>query len=263
MVEIFVASIALGLVAGLLAGLFGIGGGLIIVPVLTMLLSTQGVASHHVLLIAIATSLASIMLTAIASVRAHHRLGRVCWATVYRLSPMIMLGAGSGSLVAAQLPTQVLKHILVIFLLYVATLMALQVKPQSNAVTPAKYLDYSVALLIGALSAIVGIGGGTLTVPYLVHRQHTMHSAVAIASACGLPIAIAGTLSYALLAWHTTDLPAWNVGYVCLPAFVGIGLGSILTAPLGAKLAHYLPAQQLKRYFSVLLFIMAAKLLWH
>lgn len=263
MITIFLASLILGLIAGLLAGLLGIGGGLIIVPVLALLFKSQGFAAHQILLMAVATSLATIILTAIASVLAHHRFGAVLWHIVWRLSPMIIIGAVIGAVVAKQLPAEVLRHILILFLLYVGTIMALQIKPKTRSINTSKLMDYSVALSIGLLSSIVGIGGGTLTVPYLIHRQVSMHHAIAVASACGLPIAIAGTISYALLGWNAPDLPEWSLGYISLPAFCGITLSSIITAPLGAKLAYRLAAAQLKRYFSILLFIMAAKLAWY
>jgi uncharacterized membrane protein YfcA len=255
-IEVFSASILLGVVTGLLAGLFGIGGGLVIVPVVVFLFSAQGFPAELVLLMSVATSLATIILTAISSVLAHHRLGSVVWSKVFRLSPGIMLGAAVGAVIAKHITANTLRLVLVVFLLYVAVQMALAVK-QSRA------LDYTVACIIGILSSIVGIGGGTLTVPYLVHGQMLMRNAVAVASACGLPIAVAGTVSYALLGWNALHLPDWSLGYVYLPAFLGIGFSSIFTAPIGAKLAHKLPAQKLKRYFSLLLFVMAAKLMWY
>jgi len=263
MVDIFLASLVLGLAAGLLAGLFGIGGGLVIVPALAVLFAVQGFPGDSALLMAVATSLATIIMTAVSSVLAHHRLGAVLWAKVFRLSPMIMVGAAIGAVVAKQITADALRYVLVVFLFYAGTLMALQVKPKPDAGKQAAWMDFSVAAMIGVLSSIVGIGGGTLTVPYLVQGQMPMRNAVAVSGACGLPIAIAGTASYALLGWDAVDLPEWSLGYVYLPAFAGIGLSSILTAPLGAKLANKLPAAKLKRYFSLLLFVMAVKLLWH
>jgi uncharacterized membrane protein YfcA len=263
MMDIFLACVLLGMVTGVLAGLFGIGGGLVIVPVLVMLFSAHNFPAELVLLMAVATSLATIIFTAISSVIAHHRLGSLLWAKVFSLSPAIMLGAALGAVVAKQISAEYLRLILVAFLLYVGVQMALQIKPQAGVAKPSKGLDAFVGVIIGLLSAIVGIGGGTLTVPYLVHGQHSMRQAVAVASACGLPIAIVGTISYVLLGWQDVRLPEGCVGYVYLPAFLGTGLSSIFTAPLGAKLAHKLPATTLKRYFSLLLFIMAAKLLWH
>ena len=263
MIEIFLVSILLGIVTGLLAGLFGIGGGLVIVPVLVMLFTAQGFPTELVMLMAVATSLAAIILTAIASVSAHHRLGAVVWAKVFSLSPGIMIGAALGAVVAKQINGDTLRYILVVFLLYVGLQMAFQVKPKPGRAKQSRALDFLVANFIGLLSSIVGIGGGTLTVPYLVSGQMLMRNAVAVASACGLPIAVAGTVSYALLGWNATHLPEWSLGYVYLPVFIGTGLSSIMTAPIGAKLAHKLPAAKLKRYFSLLLFVMAAKLMWY
>ena len=263
MIEVFSASILLGLVSGLLAGLFGIGGGLVIVPVLVILFTAQGFPAELVMLMAVATSLATIILTAIASVLAHHRLDSVVWVKVFSLSPGIMVGAAVGAVVAKHLSADTLRTILAIFLLYVAIQIALQVKPKPDQVKQSKALDFLVASIIGLLSSIVGIGGGTLTVPYLVHGQMLMRNSVAVASACGLPIAVAGTVSYAFLGWNALHLPEWSLGYVYLPVFLGTGLSSIFTAPIGAKLAHKLPARKLKRYFSLLLFVMAVKLMWY
>lgn len=261
LIEMIAASFLLGMVSGLLAGLFGIGGGLVIVPVLVILFTNEGLPHDLVLIMAIATSLASIILTAVSSVLAHHHLGTVPWAKVYRLAPGIMLGAMIGALIADRIDTGVLRLIFVGFLFYVGIQMALSIQPKAGTAAYSKSVDFVVANVIGLLSALVGIGGGTLTVPYLVHSNFSMRHAVAIASACGFPIAVAGTLSYAVLGLKAAHLPEWSLGYVYLPSFLGVSLGSVLTAPLGAKLAHILPAQQLKRYFSLLIFIMAIKLM--
>ena len=263
MIDILLVSILLGIVTGLLAGLFGIGGGLVIVPTLAILFRAQGVPAELVMLMAVATSLATIILTAIASVSAHHRLGSVVWAKVYSLSPGIMVGAMLGAVVAKHISADALRYILVVFLLYVAIQMAFQVKPKPDRIKQSKTLDFLAANIIGLLSSIVGIGGGTLTVPYLISGQMLMRNAVAVAGACGLPIAVSGTISYAILGWNALDLPEWSLGYVYLPVLFGTGLSSLVTAPIGAKLAHTLPAAKLKRYFSLLLFVMAAKLMWH
>jgi uncharacterized protein len=251
------------MVSGLLAGLFGIGGGLVIVPVLVFLFTAHGLPADLVMVMAIATSLASIILTATTSVFAHHRLGSVVWEKVFTLAPGIMLGAMLGAVVADSINAGLLRFIFILFLLYVGTQMALGTRPKAGTANYSKMIDFFVAGIIGILSALVGIGGGTLTVPYLAHCRFQMRNAIAIASACGLPIAIASTVSYVILGTKAGNLPEWSLGYVYLPAFFGVGLGSIFTAPIGAKLAHKLPAHQLKRYFSVLIFIMAIKLMWH
>lgn len=260
MLDIIVVSSLLGMVSGVLAGLFGIGGGLVIVPVLAVLFKEQGFSADLIMIMSVATSLAVISFTAVSSVWAHHRLGSVIWSKVVRLFPGIIIGSALGAVVAKQISADALRVFLVVFLLYVGVQMALQISPKAGLVNQSKPLDFFVAIIIGLLSAIVGIGGGTLTVPYLVRGQMLMRNAVAVSSACGLPIAIAGASSYILLGLTVANLPAGSLGYIYLPAFLATGLTSILTAPLGAKLAHRLPAQKLKRYFSLLLFVMAAKL---
>ena len=265
MLDILLASLALGLVAGLLAGLFGIGGGLVIVPVLVILLSSQGLPEKTVLLMAVATSLATIILTAISSVIAHHRLGAVKWDYVWRLAPMIVLGSAGGAVIADWISAEALRYVLAGFLSYVAVLMAVESKPKPvEGLEPRVrvVMDSLAGLLIGVVSAIVGIGGGTLTVPYLVRCKLPMRNAVAISSACGLPIALSGTLSYAWLGWNASALPVHSLGYVYWPAWLGIAATSVLTAPVGAKLANQLPAKTLKRYFAWLLLAMVIKLVW-
>jgi len=259
---LFLASLLLGAVAGLFAGLFGIGGGLIMVPALAMLFRMQGFAAQHVMIMAVATSLATIILTAIASVLAHHRLGAVLWDKARRLAPGILVGSALGAIIADRMSDAVLRVIFIVYLLYAALQLALQRKPQTGRKPSSRFLDHTVALVIGTMSALIGIGGGTLTVPYLVHFQIPIRNAVAVSSACGLPIACAGTASYILLGWRAPLLPEWSLGYIYLPSFIGIILTSVITAPIGAKLASIIPAQRLKRYFALLLLIMAAKMIW-
>jgi uncharacterized membrane protein YfcA len=252
----------LGAVAGLFAGLFGIGGGLIMVPVLAMLFAEQGFAADNVMIMSVATSLATIILTSIASVIAHHRLGAVIWPKVFRLVPGIMAGSVLGAVIADRISGEILRYLFIVYLLYAALQLALQRKPNAGRRSSPPLLDFCAALVIGGLSAIIGIGGGTLTVPYLVHFQTPIRNAVAVSSACGLPIALAGTVSYVLLGWQAPLLPDWSLGYIYLPSFAGIVLTSVITAPIGAKLAGLIPAQKLKRYFALLLLIIAAKMIW-
>lgn len=252
----------LGSIAGIFAGLLGLGGGLIIVPVLAILFAAEGFAEQLVMIMAVATSLATIVFTSISSVAAHHRLGTVVWNKVMILVPGIIIGSVLGAVLADFISAQLLKTLFIIYVLCVAVQMGLEVRPeQVNRRQPA-WLDYIAAVVIGMTSSILGIGGGSLTVPYLVHNQYSMRNAVAVASACGLPIAIAGTVSYAVLGQHVELLPQGSLGYVYLPAFLGIVLCSVVTAPIGAKLAHYLPAQKLKRYFALFLIAVAIKMIF-
>lgn len=262
MIEMVLFSMVLGAIAGFLAGLLGIGGGLVIVPVLVGLFSLQGFTPQLVMLMALATSLATILFTSLASMHAHHRLGAVLWPRVYHLAPAMMVGTALGTIVAEQMATTTLRWLCAFYMLTVGLQMALKLRPVIPGLRHTLRLDIIAGVVIGGMSALVGIGGGTLSVPYLLGCQLPMKNAVAISSACGFPIAVAGTVSYALLGWHVPLLPEWSLGYVYIPAFLGIVSFSMVTAPLGAKLAHKLPAQQLKQYFSILLFGAAFKLLW-
>jgi uncharacterized membrane protein YfcA len=259
---IFLASLALGAISGVMAGLFGVGGGLVIVPVLAMLFSAHGFPAELVMIMSVATSLATIVFTSISSVLAHHRLNSVLWEKVRAMAPGIMVGTAIGAVVADRISGDLLRVIFIVYLIIVGVQMALQLTPKPGRQPPSKLLDAGVAVVIGVLSSLLGIGGGTLTVPFLVHFQTPMRNAVAVASACGLPIAVVSTIGYVLLGRNLTHLPEWSLGYIHLPSFLGIVLTSIYTAPIGAKLAHKLPALKLKRYFSLLLFVMAAKLIW-
>ncbi len=262
LVMIVLANLALGMLSGFLAGLFGIGGGMVIVPVLVLLFSAQGLPNDLIMIMAIATSLATIILTAISAVLAHHRLGSVLWGKVLQLTPGILLGAMLGAAIADSIRSDYLRLILIAFLLYVGLQMALGVSPKTGTAAYSSWVDFIVATAIGLFSSLVGIGGGTLTVPYLAHCHYPMRNAVAISSACGLPIALASTASYIALGIHNPHIPTWSLGYIYLPSFLGVGIGSIFTAPVGAKLANKLPARQLKRYFSILIFLMVIKLIW-
>ncbi len=261
MLELFLLTMLLGGVAGLLAGLFGLGGGVVIVPTLAWLFSAQQFPSQQIMIMAVATSLATIIVTSISSVYTHHRLGTIQWCRVFRLSPGILLGAGIGAIVASFITAESLRWFFISYLFYVGIRMAFQPTSETNSNKEDKWLDYVVGNGIGLLSAILGIGGGSLTVPYLVGRQVPMKNAVAISSACGLPIAVSGTCVYTILGWDKVFLPDWSFGYVYLPALVGIVICSILTAPFGARLAYKLPAKKLKRYFSIVIFLIAMKMI--
>ncbi len=261
MIEIFLMSLLLGAVAGVLAGLFGLGGGLVIVPVLVWMFDWQHFNPDLRMIMAVATSLATIVPTAMASVKAHHQLGAVIWCKFLRLFPGIVVGAVFGAMFADKISADSLRWLFIAYLCYVGSSMALQLKPVLVLKKQEAWQDYIASTLIGGISSLLGIGGGTLTVPYLVGQKLQMKNAVAVSSACGLPIALAGAFSYALLGWNVAGLPDGSVGYVYVPAFLGVVSLSVLTAPYGAKLAHHLPAQELKRYFSIMLFILAVKMM--
>ena len=262
MTSIFLASLLLGAITGLLAGLFGIGGGILIVPVFAWLFENHGFPQEKVMLLAIATSLATIIPTSIASSLAHHRRQNLLISWVKKLLPGIVAGSFIMTLVAAHLSATLLRNLFILYLLYVATTLYLQKKPVIPVEKPLPGVDIIAGLIIGGLSTLLGIGGGTLTVPYLLGRNLEMKNAVAVSSACGLPIAITSSFGYILVGWNQPDLPAYSSGYIYWPAFFGVILTSVFTASVGAKIASHLPAQHLKRYFAVLLYLIAAKMLW-
>ncbi len=248
--EILFAYCLLGIFAGTMAGLLGVGGGLIIVPALIAIWQPTAIVGSYEMQLAIGTSLATIVLTSIASVRAHHQRGGVQWDTVWHLTPGIVLGAWLGAALATQLSGEVLKSIFGVFELLVAAQMAFAVRPAPHRALPGKAGMILAGTGIGSVSAIIGIGGGTMTVPFLTWCNVTIHKAVGTSAACGLPIAIGGTISYLVLGWGNAALPAWSAGFVYGPALAGIAVTSMLFAPLGAALAHRLSTVVLKRAFA-------------
>lgn len=260
MTAIFFLYLILGAVAGLLSGLFGIGGGIVLVPALLWSFHQQGFGNGPVVLMAIATSLATIILTSLSSIRAHHKLGAIVWPIVFKLAPTILLGSILGSLIADRLPNQLLKNIFAVYLLLVALQMAMQYKPSPATFKPAQSILLMAGAVIGTVSAVLGIGGGTLSVPFLLKYQLPMRNAVAVSGACGFPIALAGTVSYALLGYDSAYLPAGSFGYIYVPAFIAIIASSMVCAPIGAKLANQLPTRKLKSGFALFLLLVGLKL---
>jgi uncharacterized membrane protein YfcA len=252
--------IALGAFAGVLAGLLGVGGGLVIVPILTFIFTAQQQPTEHILHLALGTSLASIMFTSISSLRAHHARGAVDWPVVRRITLGIMAGTFFGSWVAAQLSTRFLKAFFVIFLYYIAVQMLLDIRPQPHRQLPGRVALFSVGGLIGGISSLVGIGGGSMSVPFLVWCNIAMRNAIGTSAAIGFPIALAGAAGY-VVNGLAVKLPPYTMGFVYLPALLGIAAASILTAPLGAMLAHSLPVGRLKKIFALLLMVMGTKML--
>ena len=260
MIELFIY-LLVGALAGTLAGLLGVGGGLIIVPAIAAVLAQQAVPHAMVMQIALGTSLATIVLTAISSIRAHHARGAVLWPTVWRLTPGIVIGAWIGAWVAHGLDGDVLRIIFGLFALGVALQLAVGAAPAAHRQLPGNAATGVAGGTIGFISAIVGIGGGTLTVPFLTWCNVPMRNAVATSAACGLPIALAGTLGFIWNGWTVAGRPEPSVGYIYLPAFAGVAVASILFAPYGARLAHTLPAARLKRIFALLLAVIGARML--
>ena len=261
---LLIAELALlGLCSGFLAGLLGIGGGMVMVPFISAILSHRGVASGLAVKMAIATSMATIVLTSISSVRAHHQRGAVRWDIVRRLAPGIVIGAALASLgVFALLKGGSLALLFALFVGFSATQMLLDKKPQASRTLPGPVGQLGAGTVIGFLSGLVGAGGGFVSVPFMTWCNVAIHNAVATSAALGFPIALANATGYVIAGQHVPDLPAGSVGYVFLPALAVIGAASVLMAPLGAKTAHALPVKSLKRAFALVLYLLAAYMLY-
>ena len=256
--------IGTGAFAGVLAGLLGVGGGLVIVPMLNFVFTTQGLPAAYIQHLALGTSLASIMFTSVSSLRAHHQHGAVVWPIVKAVTPGILMGTFLGSKVAALLSTRFLTGFFVVFLFYVAAQMLLNIKPKATRQTPGGLGMFGAGSVIGGISSLVGIGGGTLSVPFMTWCNVPLHTCIGTSAAIGFPIAVAGAAGYYVngLSAPLPGLAEGYAGFIYLPALLGVAATSILTAPLGAKLAHSLPVSKLKKIFACLLIIMGSKMLW-
>lgn len=255
------AYLLLGAVAGILAGLLGVGGGLIIVPVLAALFIAQGVDTQIIMHLALGTSLASILITSISSVISHHKKRAVVWSQVFKLSLGILFGAWCGGLIAGLLSSEFLKPLFALFELLVAAYMLYGYRPEAPQKAPS-LLNFNISgSLIGFISSLVGIGGGTMSVPWLMWHGSSIHKAIATSAAIGFPIALSGSISYLYTGWQHTHLPEYSIGYIYLPALLGIAISSVIFAPLGAALAHRLDVQKLKKIFACLLIALAIYLL--
>jgi len=253
---------AVGAIVGLLAGLLGVGGGGVIVPMLVFAFHLQHIPSEITMHLALGTSLASIMFTSISSFMAHHRRGAVHWLAVRRIVAGILFGTFVGSCFAASMSSNFLKGFFVIFLYFVAAQMLLDRKPTGTRDLPGWPGMFLAGSTIGFLSSLVGIGGGSLSVPFLVWCNTTVHRAIGTSAAIGLPIAVAGAIGYIVNGWHDPLLPQYAVGYVYLPALLGIAAVSVLTAPFGVRLAHSLPVSRLKKIFAVMLILVGTRMLF-
>jgi len=254
--------ISLGSFAGILAGLLGVGGGIVIVPLLSFAFASQHFPQAVTLHMALGTSLATIMFTSIASLRAHHSHGAVNWTVIRQIAPGILFGTFFGSWVAAHLTTGFLKVFFVCFLYYVSIQMILDLKPKPSRQLPGITGMSLVGSLIGGISSLVGIGGGTMSVPFLLWCNISFRHAVGTSAAIGFPIALAGAAGYVVNGWNVPNIPSPHLGFVYLPALAGVAAASFLTAPIGAKLAHTIPVPKVKKIFALLLILTGTKMLF-
>jgi len=250
-----------GALAGVSAGMLGIGGGLVIVPVLASLFASQGMHPSIIMHLALGTSLATIIITSISSIRSHQKHQAILWSIFKNMTPGILLGSAVGGLIAGYMSTHMLKPVFAVFEVLVALHMISSKQVHAHRSLPQTTGMMATGSIIGSLSALLGIGGGTMSVPFLIWCNINMRHAIATSAAVGLPIAIAGSLAYVISGWHNLHLPDLSLGYVHLPSLAGITLSSVLFAPVGARLAHSLPVPLLKKIFAVFLMLMACKLL--
>ena len=239
-----------GAIAGLLGGLLGIGGGMILVPVLVYTLPAQGVDSAVLMQTALGTSLATIALTAVSSILAHHRRGSVPWHVVSRMTPGIVLGTLLAGSLAAVLPGALLRRGFGAFLLFVALRSLRPPRRDPGRALPGTWRLMGAGGGIGLLSGLTGIGGGSLTMPYLSRRGLDLKSAIGGAAACGLPIAISGTISYLIAGRTAAGLAPGSSGFIYWPAVAGMGIATLWCAPYGARLAHRLPERGVRVIFA-------------
>lgn len=248
-----------GVIGGVLAGLLGIGGGLVIVPALVWLLLSQGLEPDVAVPVAVATSLATMLLTATSAVWFQNRRGALDWPAVARLAPAVAIGAAAGAGLAVVIPGRALALVFAIIAAIIGSRMVLVTAVRVVDRPAFPRLWWLAGPVIGAVSAMIGIGGGTFNVPYLARNGYVMVRAVAIASACGWPIAAGGALVFALTSVDSQAL-TWHIGHVWLPGMLVIGLAGMLSAPAGVALAHRLPAVRLRRLFGVILILVAIRL---
>jgi uncharacterized membrane protein YfcA len=254
--------LTIGAIAGLLAGLFGVGGGIIVVPALALVLPRSGMPGDVYMQVAIGTSLAVIAATSLSSARAHHVREGVRWDVVKRFAPALAGGALAGAFVADQLSGSALKQLVGLGALLVAAQILRQGRIQPTGTLAELKAPELVAAGggIGLASSLVGIGGGSLTVPYFLWRGMPIHHAIGTAAACGVPIAWAGALGFIITGWDE-HIPPGHLGYVNIAGFFTVALASVSCAPLGAMLAHWMSPTILRRAFAALLIVIGLKML--
>lgn len=255
--SLILSFLVLGTFTGFAAGLLGIGGGMLMVPFITMLLSARDFPRELVVHMAIATSLSTIMFTSLSSVRAHHKRGAVLWPVVKLLAPGILIGSWIGPWIGTKLNSTGLALFFAVFVGFSATQMLMDKKPSPSRELPPPSGMLGAGSIIGVLSGLVGAGGGFISVPFMTWCNVQIHNAVATSAALGFPIAFAGTLSNIFYGMQEPGLPEGSLGFIYLPALLIISAASVLTAPLGAKTAHALPVKSLKKVFAIVLYALA------
>lgn len=259
--EWWLGYVAIGAAVGFFAGMLGIGGGAIMVPLLVILFDAQGLPKSHILHLAVGTGMATILFTSVASVRAHASRGAIRWDIARNITPGILVGGLVGSWIASFIPPLVFAALFTAVIYIAATNLLIDRKPKPSREAPG-FAGMSVfGFVVSAASAFAAIGGAFLTVPFMLWCNVPMLQAIGTAAVIGFPIALSGTVGFIATGLRETGLPPYTVGFVYLPALAGIVVTSMLMAPVGAAAAHRLPAVWLKRIFAVLFYVMATKML--
>lgn len=254
--------LAIGCGVGFLAGLLGIGGAIMVIPVLTVIFGHEHFPPNHVVHMAIATSLATVVFTSLSSTRAHARRGAVLWRVVREMTPGILLGSLIGPQIVAGMSSALLAGVFALFTGTSAVQMLLESKPKATRDLPGRAGLFGVGTAVGVLSSMVGAGGGFISVPFMLWCNVRIHKVVATSAALGFPIALAGTVGYIIAGARLQDLPPYSMGYVYLPALAAIVVASMLCAPVGVRVAHGLPVTRLRRVFAGLLLVITAFMAW-
>jgi uncharacterized protein len=254
--------LGVGSLVGFLAGLFGVGGGAMSVPLFVMMFTAQNFPKEHLVHVALGTSLTAIIFTSMSSLRAHNQHGAVNWTIVKRMAPGLLLGTFLGSQVAAFMPTKILTIVFVVFIYYLSFTMFRKIKTPSKRGLPTPLTTATVGAGIGVVSSMVAAGGGFLTIPFMTWCNVKMHEAIGTSSALGFPIALAGGIGYMVAGWNAQSLPPHTIGYVYWPLLACFVISSMLMAPIGVRLSHKTNQSTLRKWFAVLLAGLATKMMW-
>ncbi|OOF66972.1 sulfite exporter TauE/SafE family protein [Rodentibacter sp. Ppn85] len=248
-----------GALVGFLAGLFGIGGGLVIVPVLVYLLPMMGVPEPLLMSTALGTSFATIVITGFSSAQRHHKLGNIVWEAIKILAPVIMITVFISGLFIGKLDRDIAAKLFACLVVYLAVKMVISIKPKATESTKTLTTTSSVigGVLIGVASSAAGIGGGGFIVPFLNSRGIDMKKAIGSSAFCGMLLGLSGMLSFMVSGWHNPTMPDYSLGYIYLPAVFGITATSFFTSKLGATATAKLPVSILKKGFALLLIVIA------
>lgn len=259
--ELLLIYTATGAVSGMLAGLLGIGGGVVIVPALLFALALDGVAPEVRMHLAVGSSLAIIVFTAVASVRAHHRRGAVRWPVVARIAPGIVAGALLGAAIADAMSGALLRAWFGAFALLLAANLAFGRPPKPQRTLPGGPGLFAMGAAIGTVSSLVGVGGGSMSVPFLTWCNVPVRQAIATSAAIGLPIALGGSAGFLVAGLDDPSLPDLAAGYLYPPAIFLVGLTSMVSAPLGARIAHAIDPRWLRFGFALMLAVVGVRML--